>query len=916
MGRISTTTGLISGINTGSIIDQLIALDSRPKTQLQTRITTANQQKDAYNGLLSQLKDLKTVGTTLTTPSTFQAAATTSSDEKVLTATAASGAAVGTFQFQVARLVSAQQAVTGGFADPNQTKVGAGTITLSQGGGEIATQTNLTALNGGNGVRRGVFRITDRSGHSAAIDISAAVTLDDVVRKINTSLEVSVKATIGKSGLVLTDVTGQTTNNLTVLDLGDGQAAADLGIIGSVAANAITGKAVNTVGRATALAQINDGRGIRTAGTGADLHIVAGDGSNFDVTLATAKTLGQVIDAINTASAGKVTADVAPGGNGLRLTDAGGGGVTVASVGTSKAAEDLGIAGAGSGSLIGTSLVASLDSTLISSLRGGTGLPLGRVSVTDRSGASGIVDLSTAKNVQDIIDSFNGAGVGIKASLNAAGNGIALADTTGGAGLLQVSDVDSTTAAVLGLAGIYATSITTLNGANLHRQYISANTALKDINGGKGVGTGKFRITGSNGQQSEIDLSSGNFITLGDVISTINVRGIGVTASINANGNGLLLTDTAGGAGKLKVENTNGTPASDLNLVAPGTTSTTGTGTTIDGAFEKTVTVDANDTLQTVQKKINDLGFAVTASVINDGSGATPYRLSLSAKNTGRDGRFVFDAGTTGLASRNLVDAQDAAVFLGGSGSAQPLLVTSSTNQVTNIIKGVTVDLHNVSSDPVTLTVARDGTPVSDGLKKFVDGFNAIVDKVTTLTKFDTKTNAKGLLLGESAADSITNDLYAIFNGVVKNAGRFKIFSDVGVTVTDGAKLQFDKDKFNGAYATDPDAVKSLFSQVTTGLGTLITNQINKLADPVSGVIPRETQTIDTRTKDFQDRITQLDTLLTAKRTRLEQQFANMETVLAGLQSQQAALGSLTGITTPAASGNTSKTTGTTSSSN
>jgi len=58
-------------------------------------------------------------------------------------------------------------------------------------------------------------------------------------------------------------------------------------------------------------------------------------------------------------------------------------------------------------------------------------------------------------------------------------------------------------------------------------------------------------------------------------------------------------------------------------------------------------------------------------------------------------------------------------------------------------------------------------------------------------------------------------------------------------------------------------------------------------------VVTRENQTIDARTLQFQNRIDDLDKLLTAKRTRLETQFANMESVLAGLQSQQAALGQI-----------------------
>ena len=108
------------------------------------------------------------------------------------------------------------------------------------------------------------------------------------------------------------------------------------------------------------------------------------------------------------------------------------------------------------------------------------------------------------------------------------------------------------------------------------------------------------------GASATIDLTQGNEVRLEDVIKEINSKDIGVTASINANGDGLLLTDTAGGSGKLKVEDIEGTTAADLNIKG------TATATTIDGSFEKTITVTANDTLQDVQKKINDLDFGVT----------------------------------------------------------------------------------------------------------------------------------------------------------------------------------------------------------------------------------------------------------------------------------------------------------------
>src|SRR4051794_29141206 len=117
MGRITAGVGPFSGIPSKDIIDQLMALEARPKDKLQARIDQAKDRKLAYADLATRLTGLKLTATTLKKPSTFQAATATSSDENVLTATAANGANVGSYQFQVARLVTTQQSVSTGFAD-------------------------------------------------------------------------------------------------------------------------------------------------------------------------------------------------------------------------------------------------------------------------------------------------------------------------------------------------------------------------------------------------------------------------------------------------------------------------------------------------------------------------------------------------------------------------------------------------------------------------------------------------------------------------------------------------------------------------------------------------------------------------------------------------------------------------------
>jgi flagellar hook-associated protein 2 len=1011
MGRISTGIGLVSGINSKDIIDQLMALEARPKDTLQKRIDSANEQKLAYADLRLKLTSLKLFGTNVKKPSTFQAAATSSSNENVLTATAANGAAVGSFQLQVARLVTSQQSVSRGFADADSARIGAGTITIEQGGGELTQENPLADLRGGSGVRRGLFRISDRSGATAVIDTTAAVTLQDVVKKINNSLSISVRASIEEDRLVLTDMSGSTSSNLIVMDLGDGHSAADLGIAGSSGTNSLAGTDINFLGERTSLTTLNDGRGIRTAPTGADFRIQLSSGATHDVTLAGKKTIGELLDTINALDPTAVKAELVPGGNGIRITDlTGSGGMTVAALNGSKAAADLGLESSGTAVLNGSSLLASLDTVLISSLNGGKGLSLGSLSIKSRAaGAAATVNLAGAKTIKDLLKIINETpGIGVRASLNPSGNGIAITDISGGSGNLVIAEVGGgTTAGDLGLvANVAATAV---NGTNLQRQWVSESTLLKTLNGGKGIPPGKFKITNSNGVSATIDLTQGNEIRVQHVLAEINSRGIGIVARINDNGDGILLEDTTAGPFKMKVQDTDGTAAKDLQIAGEAVTNS------IDGTYERTITVTATDTLTTLQTKINDLNFGVTANIINDGSGDAPFRLSLNARNSGRSGRVVIDAGTTKLDFRNLVESQDAAVFLGGAGSADPLLVTASSNQIGGVIRGVTLDLHGVSDQPVTLNVSRSINGVIDEVNKFSDNFNGFIDKVKELTKFDTETNKRGLLLGNSSMQNIEMEVYAMLNTVVAQGGQFRVLADVGLKLGDGGRIEFDEEKFREAYAADPDAVQALFTtpenglsaatplsqlsagrgirtapgggtdfsiklrddttlnialseagtigeilsainvagggkieatllptgairltDLTTGTGSFtvanagssqalvdlglnrtavdgvitgrtlgnvpdlrqrgggigyaIENRITRLTDPVNGVITRENKTLDERTYQFESRIKSLDKLLIAKRERLERQFAQMESVLSNLQSQQQAL--------------------------
>jgi flagellar hook-associated protein 2 len=948
MGTISSGVGLISGINSGAIIDQLIALDAQPAKDLQKRIDNNKQVQTAYTDLQARLTALSLTAGQLVRPSTFQNSQATSSDPNTLSATATASAPAGVYQFTVARTVTSQSVISSGFADLNTALVGAGTIKIGLGGGEVTSSAALADLNGGAGIRRGQFRVTDKSGNSAAIDIGNAVTLDDVVKKINTSTNIQVKASIGQDGLVIDDLSGGT-GTLKIDDLQGGNAAADLGIKGNGGAGTtLTGTNINALGRATKLSSLNDGLGVRTKGVLSDFSVKTADGTNVNVTLGGKKTIGDVLDTLNSAGGGKFTASIRADGKGLKIVDntAGGGTLTVTSLG-SNAAHDLGLDAAVSGNtLTGSAVRSNLGSVLLKSLKGGTLDAYGVTNIQDRSGVSSVVDFTGVESLDDVIGRINGAGTGIRASLNQSGTGLSITDTSGGTGNLSITDSTGTLAAQLGIAGTFNNGKTVIDGGGLDRQYVGENSLLADLNGGKGVSPGRFQITDAAGKTASIDTSTLQNGTLGDVIKAINSAGLGLTASVNDKGSGLLLTDTTGNAtGKITVSDQSGSAARDLRISGSSTNGK------IDGAYGATITVTNTDTLQNVVDKINNSTGGVTASVVNDGSGGTPYRLVVTASGAGRDGRFTFDAGSTGLGSDELVRAQDAAVFLGGTGGTggvggSGILVTSSTNTLANVVPGVTLNLTGVSDRPVTVNVTQTADNAVTQLQSFVKNFNDLTTKIADLTKFDTTTNAKGLLLGDATVSQITDGLFTAINAPIKNAGRYSLFSQVGLTVGADNQLSFDESKFRSAYATDPVGTQRLFTAFNTvtttntkkngltvgtddvvttafgtdssgttvstdaqgntvtkttklvgfGLGYAIQNAIKKLTDPLDGVLSLQNKNIDQANQNYSDRIDSINTLLVAKKARLQKQFADMETTLATLQGQQSSLSKITSI--------------------
>jgi flagellar hook-associated protein 2 len=185
MATISSLGVGSGGLDTKSIVAQLVALEKAPLVGIQLQAATVNARISAFGQIKSFMSTLSDAATTLSSLTTFNAVTTTSSDNTVVTATATGGTAANSFSVKVDSLAKAQSTASAALL-PVGGALGAGTLRLQLGKWTVSPAS-----------------FTPQAGvASVDITVSATDTVNDVASKIN-------GAGAGVTATVLNDVSGQ-----------------------------------------------------------------------------------------------------------------------------------------------------------------------------------------------------------------------------------------------------------------------------------------------------------------------------------------------------------------------------------------------------------------------------------------------------------------------------------------------------------------------------------------------------------------------------------------------------------------------------------------------------------------------------------------------------------------------------------
>jgi flagellar hook-associated protein 2 len=211
-----SSLGLASGIDSASIIDQLVAIEQQKVTKVENEIQNDEAKISAYSQVKSLLTTLQSKVSSLSESSAFDCFTSESSDDTCVKIEGNSGAVDGSYNVKVFQLAANEKMISRNYRITSQTaslsSMGISTGTISVDGVEIEIDNDDTIQD----LRSKINSSTNSSGEK--IGVSASVVK---VSETNFRLVLSAKET-GSEGIQYQDVNGSVLQDLGIISNSSG----------------------------------------------------------------------------------------------------------------------------------------------------------------------------------------------------------------------------------------------------------------------------------------------------------------------------------------------------------------------------------------------------------------------------------------------------------------------------------------------------------------------------------------------------------------------------------------------------------------------------------------------------------------------------------------------------------------------
>lgn len=307
---------------------------------------------------------------------------------------------------------------------------------------------------------------------------------------------------------------------------------------------------------------------------------------------------------------------------------------------------------------------------------------------------------------------------------------------------------------------------------------------------------------------------------------------------------------------------------------------------------------------------INGAKLGVTAQLIDTGANGVAVVVTgpegdvndftLTAVTNGTDDLPTAVAVTDVDFSAKPQSAADASFTLNG------LSITRKTNQISDVIEGVTLELYSATTGSARLDLQRDTSGIKTQIQAVVTAYNSLQDSLDVLADRDSEVETfGGALAGDSLLRGIRNQLRSIFTTQSSTPGETVSYArHAGLSLDRSGRLTLDEGKLDTALTDHFDQTMVMFSAGTSnksvygldkaGLAGDAVRRIDKMLRS-NGLLEGQIGTANKRLEEYSADLTRLEERMEKLLARYTRQFAAMDDIVGQSTSTRSSLESSLG---------------------
>lgn len=300
----------------------------------------------------------------------------------------------------------------------------------------------------------------------------------------------------------------------------------------------------------------------------------------------------------------------------------------------------------------------------------------------------------------------------------------------------------------------------------------------------------------------------------------------------------------------------------------------------VDGVDHTLTLGGGENSLSGLRDAINAAGLGISATIVDSGSGANRYYLTLTANEPG--------ARTFELRTEAAVPASNILSVTRAGANSQFKLngipMTTRDNAVHGVIPGIdfTLNEKTTGTEQIELTVKTNRSPVVSALSGFVSAYNELASALALH-----RGEAGGSLSGSGVVLDLTRQMMSL-TGVSRD-GAIGNLADLGITLDRDGVMSLDSSVINAMDAGSFNDALEFLASTTDGLGSMAA-AFQEFSDPVSGTIQTEIGYLNDANDRYADQIDLINSRVNSMQESLFTKLQAADSLLASLDSQRSLL--------------------------